>query len=808
MAKKLFGFINDSLFGKHLGFRVQLFNLLALAGTTVAFILGLLTLIAGGSFYVVLIDFAAALAAAVLLHYSMRTQKYVRCYYITIFAIFLCLFPYLYFVMGGYKGGMPLLFVFAIVFKAFMLEKKQAYFIIALELAIYSAFIVASYLYPHTLASLPDEFAYFTSTLMDFVIVALALALMVLAHFGMYNRQQRELEQAREAALVASDAKSRFLANMSHEIRTPINIMLGMNEVILRESDSEQIRSYSLNAESAGRTLMTLIDNVLDLSAIEKGLIEISEKQYETSMLIASLSLIGNENAKKRNLEFTVSADENLPRLLHGDETHIHQIVSNFLSNSAKYTERGSIALSLQFLPADDGTGEAMLRITVADTGIGIKQESIPYLFDPFTRADVLQTQNIEGSGLGLAIAKEYADRMDGRIGIASEPGKGSTFTLEVPQKVVDATPIGTWEQNVLIDGTASAGNSFTAPGLNILIVDDSSENISVIKSLLSRTFMRMDSASSGAECLEAVGKQHYDAILMDYMMPGMDGIETLHLLKGLPDFDTPVIALTSNVVAGVREEILEAGFHQYLSKPVMWQDLESALLDALPPERVNLRGLDEPRQIPESLKDELSRELEFHGIVLNDGLMYVNGDIAQYAKSAAIFAEAHETATAAIKMLSAQNDWEGLKLHVHSLKGNARNLGAGGLSDTAAKLERLCAAGDAALVAAGLPLLYLEWERAREGFSVFERLLGDALPERGAEIHPSAGFDELLAMLKANKYHSAMIAIDSLIETCNDPGEAEIWHELRQRTHEMKFREAENLLTALIESGSGFPLL
>ena len=840
MARKLFNIINSKFLGKHLEFRVRLFNLLAIAGIAVSSILGFLTPLAGGNIIIVLIDFAAAVAAAGILYYSMRTQNYVRCYYITIIAIFLCLFPYLFFAMGGFKGGMPLLFIFGIVFTAFMLEKKQAYITIAVELIVYSALFVISYICPSTVTSLPDEFSYFSSVLMDFSIVALALALMALGHFAMYNRQQRELEKAREDALVASETKSRFLANMSHEIRTPINIMLGMNEVILRESDSERIRSYTRNIENAGHTLMTLIDNVLDLSMIEKGLVDIEDNQYETSRLIASLSLIGKEYTKKRNLDFTVSADENLPRILHGNETHILQIVSNFLSNSAKYTERGVIVMSLISNPVDDHENEVMLRISVTDTGIGIRKESIPFLFDAFTRVDMSQHPSIAGSGLGLAIAKEFAERMGGYIEVESELGKGSSFSLVVPQKVIDKSPIGVWERDIPFDSNVSGGNSFTAPGLSILIVDDSFENILTLKALLSRTLMLIDSAASGIECLEAVGKMRYDVILMDYMMPDIDGIETLCRLKKHNDFNTPVIALTANVIAGVREEIADAGFFRYLSKPVIWVDLESALLDALPPDGISLRGVNATSNLPADSKDALAHDLLLQGVIMDDGLMYANGDIALYAKSMAIFTDAYETALNTIKMLSDQKNWEGLKLQVHSLKSNARNLGANGLSETSAKLEHLCADGNGELISTGLPLLLLEWERVVKGFVVFldiwsgvsevSPIHNDALPTQD-DTHSIPGetstnpddasmtrgevystpttisqsatdFDILSDFLKAHKYDNAMGIIDNLINICDDPIKADKLKEIRQITNELEFRAADSLLAALIEGG------
>lgn len=676
-----------------------------------SFGIGVVTLVFMRDFVTALIDFAAASVAFGLMYYAMRTQKYQRCYYITVFAIFLGLFPYLFFAMGGYKGGVPAFFIFAVVFTAFMLEKRAAYITLAFEFAVYLGCFAAAFFYPRAVTFFESESGYFMSNVIDLAAVMAALAVIALAHFRIYNRQQRELQEA-------SEAKSRFLANMSHEIRTPINVMTGMNEVILRESDSERIREYSRTAGRAGQSLMLLINNILDMSAIEKGKLEIAEAPYRSSDLIAALTAVGREFSKKSGLTFNAYVSEDVPAMLYGDEPHIRQIVSNFLSNAAKYTERGGFDLSFTIKPLENADS-VFLQIAVADTGAGIKPETIPQLFEAFTRGDAERNRAIEGSGLGLAIAKELADKMGGSISVESEPGRGSVFTFKAAQKTVEGTSASQSEEK----GIYSA--SFTAPDCRLLIVDDNRENTLVIQSLLNQTLLSIDTAAGGTECIDAVRKYRYDAILLDYMMPGMDGIETLTHLKTLPGFDVPVIALTANVAAGGREKLLEAGFHAYLSKPVMWRDLEQTLIDALPAERVTLNNA-EAAQIPDSVIGKLAQKLEPYGITPGDGLRYTSGNAQRFAESAAFFSEAYESEIAAIQTLSGQGDWTGMKYKVHSLKSNARNLGANALSKTAEKIEALCVSGDAAYITVILQTLFYEWKRARDGADALRGMLND----------------------------------------------------------------------------------
>ena len=403
-----------------------------------------------------------------------------------------------------------------------------------------------------------------------------------LVHYAMSIKEEQRNAEA------ANEAKSIFLANMSHEIRTPINAILGMNEMILRENRDEQIEEYAKNIHSAGSSLLYLVNDVLDISKIESGKLEIVESIYELSSFIHDCYAMVAEKAEKKGLDLTVSCNPKLPSKLKGDESRLRQVVTNILSNAAKYTEKGGITLSFDSLEQD---GQMMLVVTVKDTGIGISKENIEKLFTQFTRFDMEKNRNIEGTGLGLSLAKRLTDLMQGTIEVQSIYGVGSSFTVTIPQQVVDAEPIGDFQQKYS-SASGRAGKyqqSFEAPDAKILVVDDTNVNLKVIVNLLKTTKIKVDTASSGRQCLEMVSQTAYDLIFMDHMMPQMDGIETFTEMRKLENplnMNTPVIMLTANAITGVREKFLQAGFTDYLSKPVSGDKLENMLLKYLPKEK------------------------------------------------------------------------------------------------------------------------------------------------------------------------------------------------------------------------------
>ncbi len=398
----------------------------------------------------------------------------------------------------------------------------------------------------------------------------------------------RDKEQKNEAD-EANRAKSSFLANMSHEIRTPINAILGMDEMILRESSERDVISYAEDIESAGKTLLSLINDILDFSKVEEGKMEILPAQYDLSSLINDLVNMIRGRADNKGLLLEVNVDETMPHLLFGDEIRIRQCVLNLLTNAVKYTERGSVTLEVGYEKLNES--RISLRFSVIDTGIGLKREDMDKLFSPFSRIEESRNRSIEGTGLGISITKSLLGLMNSKLEVESVYGEGSTFSFALEQPVVRWSPIGKFTGRFVTENSARTAyrESFRAPDAHVLVVDDMPVNLTVIRGLLKKTQISVDTATSGAEAIARAARRQYDVAFIDHMMPGMDGIETLHEMKKLPRSEKTVfIALTANAISGSREQYLEAGFTDYLPKPVDSKKLEEMLMAHLPAEKLS----------------------------------------------------------------------------------------------------------------------------------------------------------------------------------------------------------------------------
>ena len=401
---------------------------------------------------------------------------------------------------------------------------------------------------------------------------------------GMKTRRDvSEVERQRKIAIAASESKAQFLANVSHELRTPINTIVGMNEMILREENPETTKEYAGNIKNASEMLLGLVNDILDLSKIEAGKLQIVEGEYSLLSMLKAVVLGIEVRVQQKQLDMKLEMDENLPSILKGDEIRIKQILNNLLSNAVKYTDEGSITLTVRGLREEQGF---FLELAVTDTGIGISEEDMEQLFTTFLRLDLKKNRHVEGTGLGLSITKQLAENMGGGIEVISEKGKGSCFKVKVLQEIVDETPIGMVDLKKQKPETvqkeqAEEADKLYAPEAKVLVVDDNEMNLKVIELLLKESAIQLDFASGGRESLEMSRKKKYDLILMDHMMPELDGIETLHLLRQEPDNlnkETPVIALTANAVGDMIQKYLEEGFSDYLSKPVRVEQLEGTL--------------------------------------------------------------------------------------------------------------------------------------------------------------------------------------------------------------------------------------
>ncbi len=404
------------------------------------------------------------------------------------------------------------------------------------------------------------------------------------------RESNRELRDMAEIARTASVAKSQFLSNMSHEIRTPINAILGMDEMILRETKNEAIFEYAENIRMAGDNLLGIINDILDFSKIESGKLAIIPVEYALSSVLNDLVNMIRKRAEDKGLSFAVNTPADLPNLLYGDEIRLKQVVTNILTNAVKYTERGFVYLSVDYRKKDEHT--ILLQMSVKDSGIGIKEEDLQKLFTAFERIEEKRNRTIEGTGLGMNITQNLLNLMGSTLNVRSVYGKGSVFSFELEQKVMDWEPMGNLDEayHRSFARRKEYSKKFTAPDAWILVVDDTPMNLIVVKGLLKQTKIQIDTADSGQECLKMAAKKKYDLIFLDHRMPEMDGIETLQHINALevnPNQDTPMISLTANAVSGAREEYLAAGFRDYLTKPIDGHQLETMILKYLPREKV-----------------------------------------------------------------------------------------------------------------------------------------------------------------------------------------------------------------------------
>ncbi|SCY63116.1 Signal transduction histidine kinase [Lachnospiraceae bacterium XBB2008] len=502
----------------------------------------------------------------------------------------------------------------------------------------------------------------------------------------------RRMREEGQRAMDLSEAKTKFLASMSHEIRTPINAVLGMNEMILRENKDPVIDEYANSVKSSGQMLLMLVNDVLDFSKIEAGKMEISKAEYTFSELLRNIMPMLKERADEKNLKLQLMFSSEVPDGQIGDGFRIRQILINLINNAIKYTDEGAVTLML----GGEYTGDDsyLLKMSVKDTGRGISEEDQKTLFEAFARADVKKNRSIEGTGLGLAIVKSIVDSMEGEIEVFSRYGEGSEFIVHLPVGVYDKTPLnGDYDKNA--GSTASSENvsDYKAPNAAILAVDDNNSNLKIVKLFLKRVGIVPDLCDGGLKAVEMCRARRYDLILLDHMMPDPDGIKTLSLIRGDDtslNKDTPVIVLTANALAGSRKMYLDAGFIDYLTKPIDSSLLEQTIKQYLPADKVlESMGTAAESTFKPTKTATLRERLEtIDGLDYETAMGFTGNDEELLQEMVETIAAECDEKIDIMRSCVANEDWKGYMLETHSIKGLMASIGLRSMSERAKKHE------------------------------------------------------------------------------------------------------------------------
>ncbi len=547
---------------------------------------------------------------------------------------------------------------------------------------------------------------------MNWVIVSMVIHIRF--QYRKNSEQERSLddmlkvvEAKCDEARNATKIKSRFLAHMSHEIRTPINAVIGMNEMILRESKDEEILKYASETKTAADSLLGIINDILDITRIEAGKLTPIYVEYNPAKLINDIYNLIRFKAESKNLDFIVIIDENIPKRLKGDDIRLKQIVLNLLSNAVKYTHEGSVTLEIRYL------GEGILSFSVKDTGIGIKEENIEKLFEAFARMDENINRNIEGTGLGLNITSSLLKMFGSRLEVASKYGTGSYFAFDIFQEIIDPTPMGKIDLNSTEYDHKVYKEDFTAPNALVLVVDDNAMNRKVFKNLLKKTQVQIEEAPGGVECVEMIKQKRYDIIFMDHMMPVMDGIQALEHVRNDEDSlckDVPVIALTANAVVGAKELYFNAGFDNFLSKPVDPKKLEKMLLNALNPSLVeSYEPASDTDDTAEAVELPIINGIDWRYARLNfDNDRSMLDTIKMFRKSVA---KDVEEIDGYFSTIDAEGSINSYRIKVHGMKSTASLIGIVRLAGMAMELEEAAREKNAEVIKLLHPVFIRTWK-------------------------------------------------------------------------------------------------
>ena len=652
------------------------------------------------------------------------------------FVVGIGLFPVMFFVTGGINSGMVCWFSMGIIFIFMLLDGLDFLFMLLTDVAIIIGCYAVSYYHPEYVVNLESRQSVFFDVVQSLLISAFAIGAIVKFQRSIYDSLYKQAainnddlrektlqaKKAQKQAQTATEAKSNFLANMSHEIRTPINTIMGMDEMILRETSEKVVEEYALDIKTASQNLLSLINDILDITKIESGKMGIVKGEYAFMSLMHDVLNNITLRAKEKNLEIRLDIAGNIPCNMLGDDIRIKQILTNIITNAVKYTQEGYIEISAS---CTKGFGNFVdLTFTVKDTGIGIKQEDIKRMFDSFERLEVNRNRNIEGAGLGMAITQNLLKMMGSTLNVESVYGEGSIFSFTIAQEVANNEPIGDFNQKLKqLTSNYEYSTSFEAPNAEFLVVDDNAMNRKVFVALLKDSRVRITEAEDGAECLHLIKNKHFDMIFLDHMMPGMDGVETfkaMTTLEGNKCLGTPVIALTANAIAGAKDRYLTLGFHGFLSKPVVPAQLEKIIRDFLPEDLLEYH---EPDAKDEARKQRVKKVQlpDIEGIDWDYALLHFPDTNMVYQTAADFYDSVGFERDEILRYYDNldESTLEDYRIKVHGVKSMANTIGATALGGLAKLCEYAARDGDIDRIKVLTPILLDELDQMKSRLAV-----------------------------------------------------------------------------------------
>jgi len=541
------------------------------------------------------LPFVAILFVSMIVSFvaAFKYQKYDFASTLLGVVLVVCVMPPMFLMSGAVESGASVWLALGVIYSYIMFSGVKLYIFLAFNVLVYGCTYWLACYYPQYVILLPSREAVYIDAVFSVIVVGMIVGTILKSLMKIYEEEYKVNIRQNEELERNSDAKNVFFANISHEIRSPINAIIGLNEMIMRNHPSGETWEYAQDIQVASKMLLNQVNDILDLSQMELEKMSIVPVNYRTEALFAELVDLIQVQAEKKQLDFVLNMDRTLPSVLCGDEKRLKQILLNVLDNAVKYTEEGTVTMTVQ--GEEESDSSIVLKISIADTGIGIRKEDMDYIYDAFNRLDEKKNQRIMGTGLGLAITKQLLDLMGGEITVDSIYTKGSTFTLTLKQEIVDKLPVGEFSYR-REEGGKVYQPTFEAPEARILVVDDNKMNTMVVQRLLSGTKVLVDVANSGKECLEKTKNKYYHVILLDYMMPGMSGEETLKFIRvqenGLCR-QSAILAFSAHAESGMEGKYSEQGFDGYVEKPIQSKKMELEILNNLPPDIIEYQEKD-----------------------------------------------------------------------------------------------------------------------------------------------------------------------------------------------------------------------